>query len=147
VYAIDQSRPTTRWDASEGGVKVDVNALRMRRAAIVAVAVGLLALLTTGPFDRLLLGVFMCVGLGLGWVNARLTRVTVNRVADSESPRKQSLLLSSAARLLAITAASIAVAFLARPSGIGIFFGLAVFQVILVLCTVLPEVKELRQQS
>jgi hypothetical protein len=49
--------PTTRWDAGEDGVKVEVNTLRMHRAAVVAIAVGVLALLTTGPFDRLLLGV------------------------------------------------------------------------------------------
>ncbi|MFQ6395036.1 hypothetical protein ACLMAJ_16415 [Nocardia sp. KC 131] len=117
----------------------------MRRATIVAIVVGALVMMASGPLDRLLLGVFICGGLALGWLNAYLTRMAVNRVANSESPRKQGLLLSSAVRLFGITAVSIAVAFFARPSGIGIFFGLAVFQVVLVLCTVLPELKELRQ--
>ncbi|MFX0581274.1 hypothetical protein [Nocardia nepalensis] len=107
----------------------------------------MLTLAATGPLDRLLLGMFICIGLGLGWLNAQLTRMTVNRVADAEKPRKQGLFLSSASRLIVITASSLAIAFLARPHGIGIFFGLAVFQVILVLVTVVPEVKELRQQS
>ncbi|WP_433713891.1 hypothetical protein ACQP2U_06815 [Nocardia sp. CA-084685] len=131
----------------EGGVAVDVNALRMRRATVFAIGVGVLTLAATGPLDRLLLGLFICIGLGLGWVNAQLTRLTVNRVADAEKPRKQGLYLSSATRLIAITGGSLAVGFLARPHGIGIFFGMAAFQVILVLVTVLPEVKELRQQS
>ncbi|WP_330252677.1 hypothetical protein OG874_42620 [Nocardia sp. NBC_00565] len=131
----------------EGGVAVDVNALRTRRAAVFAIGVAVLTLAATGMLDRLLLGMFIGIGLALGWINAQLTRVTVNLVADAEKPKKQGLFLSSAVRLIGITAGSLLLAFLARPNGIGIFFGLAVFQVILVLVTVLPEVKELRQQS
>ncbi|WP_328399929.1 hypothetical protein [Nocardia sp. NBC_00403] len=119
----------------------------MRRATIVAALIGALTMSAAGPLDRLLLGLFVCAGMGLGWLNAHLTRTAVNRVADSESPKKQRLLVSSAVRLFGITAVSIAVAFLARPSGIGIFFGIAIFQVILVLCTVVPELKGIRQLS
>nr|WP_221333781.1 hypothetical protein [Nocardia transvalensis] len=106
-----------------------------------------MALVVTGPLDRLLLGVFMCVGLGLGWVNARVTWMSVTRITRSESPSRQALTASTAARLFGITLLSLLVAFLARPNGIGIFFGLAVFQVVLILHTVVPEVKGLRQQS
>ena len=67
----------------EGGVAMDVNALRMRRATVFAIGIGVLTLAATGPLDRLLLGLFICIGLGLGWVNAQLTRLTVNRVADA----------------------------------------------------------------
>ena len=54
---------------------------------------------------------------------------------------------SSASRLLIITAIALVIAFLLRPDGIGVFVGLAIFQVILVLNTTVPVVKGLRQQS
>lgn len=89
----------------------------------------------------------MTAGLALGWVNARLRWTTIVRITDAETPSKQKLALSSASRLIILTALSIVVAFFTRPNGVGIFFGLAVFQLILVLHTALPEVKGLRQQS
>lgn len=119
----------------------------MRRAGYIATAFGVLALVVTGPVDRLLLGVFICIGLGLGWANAQLTWRSVTRVARSESPSRQMLALSTAGRLVVLTVLAVVVAFLTRPDGIGIFFGLALFQVVLVLHTVVPEWKGLRQQS
>ncbi|APA99999.1 hypothetical protein [Nocardia seriolae] len=103
--------------------------------------------MVAGALDRLLLGVFMASGLALGWANARLTWMSIVRITDSETPSKQKLALSSASRLLILTGLSILVAFLTRPYGVGIFFGLALFQLVLVLHTALPEVKGLRQQS
>ncbi|WP_067886257.1 hypothetical protein [Nocardia vaccinii] len=126
---------------------MNVDRLRIRRAAYVATAFGVLALVVAGPLDRLLLGTFICVGLGLGWLNAQLTWKFITHQIRSETPSKQGLLLSSAVRLFGLTALSILVAYLARPNGIGVFFGLALFQVILVLHTVLPEWKAMRQLS
>lgn len=126
---------------------MDVNRLQIRRAAIVAVAAGVLILMATGPLERLPLGAFICAGLAAGWVNAQLTLRAVSRIADSETPKKLRLVRSSAVRLLGITGIAIAIAFLARPSGMGIFFGLAMFQVILVILAVVPELKGLRQPS
>lgn len=126
---------------------MNVDRLRIRRAAYVATAFGVLALVVAGPLDRLLLGTFICVGLGLGWLNAHLTWKFITHQIRSETPSKQGLLLSSAVRLFGLTALSILVAYLARPNGIGVFFGLALFQVILVLHTVLPEWKAMRQLS
>ncbi|MFJ4649852.1 ATP synthase subunit I [Nocardia sp. NPDC088792] len=126
---------------------MDVNKLRMRRATAIAIAIGVLALMATGALDRWLLGVFMSAGLALGWLNARLTWMSIVRITDAETPSKQKLALSSASRLLILTALSIVIAYFTRPYGVGIFFGLAVFQLILILHTVVPEVKGLRQQS
>ncbi|MEV6768588.1 hypothetical protein AB0N05_08125 [Nocardia sp. NPDC051030] len=103
--------------------------------------------MATGALDRLLLGVFISAGLVLGWLNARLTWMSIVRITDAETPSKQKLALSSAARLLILTGLSILVAILTRPNGIGIFFGLALFQIVMVVQTVVPEVKGLRQQS
>lgn len=89
----------------------------------------------------------MCAGLGLGWLNAQVTWLSIVRITDAETPSKQKLAMSAAARLVLITALAILVAIFTRPNGIGIFFGLAVFQIVLVLHTVVPELKGLRQQS
>lgn len=126
---------------------MNVDRLRIRRAAYVATALGVLALVVAGPLHHLLLGMFICIGLGLGWVNAQLTWRFITSTIRSEEPSKQRLLASSAVRLFGLTAVSILVGYLARPNGIGIFFGLACFQVILVLHTVLPEWKAMRQLS
>ncbi|AHH21511.1 ATP synthase subunit I [Nocardia nova] len=126
---------------------MSIDKLRLRRAGIMVAAFGVLALAVTGPLDRLLLGVFICIGLGLGWLNAQLTLRSVTRITRSESPNKQLLALTTASRLIVLTVLAIIVAFLTRPDGVGIFFGLALFQVILVLHTVVPEWRGLRQQS
>ncbi|QLY29426.1 hypothetical protein [Nocardia huaxiensis] len=125
---------------------MDVNRIRRRTAAI-ALGLGVLALMITGVLDRLLLGVFIGTGLTLGWVNAQLTWMSIVRVTDSETPSKQKLAMSAAARLLTLTGLAILIAVFTRPNGIGIFFGMAVFQVVLVFHTVVPELKGLRQQS
>ncbi|MFF0489891.1 hypothetical protein ACWDSJ_07825 [Nocardia sp. NPDC003482] len=101
----------------------------------------------TGALDRVLLGVFICAGLGLGWLNARLTWKSITNVIRSETASKQALMASTAVRLLGLTVIAIVVALLTRPNGIGIFFGLALFQVVVVLHTVVPEWKGLRQTS
>ncbi|MCM6775197.1 hypothetical protein NDR87_25175 [Nocardia sp. CDC159] len=126
---------------------MNIDRLRMRRVAVIATALGVLALMITGALDRVLLGVFVCAGLGLGWLNAQLTWKSVTHVIRSETASKQGLMLSTAVRLFGLTALAIVVAILARPNGIGIFFGLAVFHVIQVLHTVVPEWKGLRQTS
>lgn len=124
---------------------MDVNKLRMRRVIAIAIALGVLVMMATGALDRLLLGVFISGGLVLGWLNAQLNWMSIVRITDSETPSKQKLALSSASRLLILTGLSILIAMVARPNGIGVFFGLALFQLVLVLHTVIPEVKGLRQ--
>jgi hypothetical protein len=52
--------------------------------------------------------------------------------------------MNSASRLMVITAIGLAVAFVFRPAGLGVVFGLALFQVLLVVSTALPVWKKLR---
>jgi hypothetical protein len=52
--------------------------------------------------------------------------------------------LNSATRLLVITAIGLTIAILFRPLGLGVLFGLALFQVLLVLSTALPVWKKIR---
>jgi hypothetical protein len=59
-------------------------------------------------------------------------------------PVKRKMALNSATRLLIITAIGLTVAYIFRPRGLGVVFGLAAFQIVLVLSTALPVLKKIR---
>jgi hypothetical protein len=70
----------------------------------------------------------------------------VTKVIAQENPTKRAVGLYSARRLLLITALAVALGIFIRPDGLGVFFGLAIYQLINVAHTTLPVVKELRKQ-
>ena len=96
---------------------------------------------------HVMFGVFFGIGLGLGLINALLVRRAVDSITAGDHPLKKKMALNSASRLLVITAAGLAIAFIFRPMGLGVLFGLALFQVVLVLSTSLPVLKKLRAGS
>jgi uncharacterized protein (DUF58 family) len=57
---------------------------------------------------------------------------------------KSSMAVNSAMRLAIITVIGLILAFVFRPNGLGVLFGLALFQVLLVFSTALPVWKKLR---
>ncbi len=89
-------------------------------------------------------GVFFGVGLGLGLINALLVQRSVASITAGDHPLKKKMALNSATRLLIITAVGLTIAFVFRPLGLGVVFGLALFQVVLVLATALPVWKKIR---
>lgn len=107
--------------------------------ALTAVAVGLAAWA-----GYILFGVFFGVGLALGLTNAILVQRSVESITAEDHPLKRKMALNSATRLLVISAIGLAIAFAFRPSGLGVLFGLALFQVLLVLSTALPVWKKIR---
>ncbi len=122
--------------------------LDLRRPMILCGILGILALMITGVLDHLLMGALICVGLALGLLNIRLMQNAAVRVTSEDVPSKQKMALSSAARLFVITAIALVLGFvLPKPDGLGLFAGLAIFQVVWVLNTTVPVMKGLRQQS
>ena len=89
-------------------------------------------------------GVFFGVGLGLGLINALMVRHSVASITAGAHPLKHKMALNSATRLLIITMIGLIIAFVFRPPGLGVLFGLALFQVVLVLSTALPVLKKIR---
>ena len=75
-------------------------------------------------------GVFFGVGLGLGLLNALLVQRSVASITAGDHPLKRKMALNSATRLLVISAIGLAIAFAFRPLGLGVVFGLALFQVL-----------------
>ncbi len=106
---------------------------------LTVVAVGLAALA-----GHVMFGVFFGVGLALGLLNAVLVQRSVESITAQDHPLKRRMALNSATRLLVISVIGLAVAFAFRPTGLGVLFGLALFQVLLVLSTALPVWKKMR---
>jgi hypothetical protein len=95
-------------------------------------------------FGYVMVGVFFGVGLVLGLANALLVHRSVSSITADANPVKRKMAINSATRLLIITAIGLTIAFVFRPPGLGVVFGLAVFQVVLVLSTALPVWKKIR---
>ena len=108
---------------------------------------GVLAVLVIGLSawaGHVMFGVFFGLGLVLGLVNALIVHHSVASITADANPVKRKMALNSATRLLIITAIGLTVAYKFQPPGIGVVFGLAVFQIVLVLSTALPVWKKIR---
>jgi hypothetical protein len=106
---------------------------------LTAAAVGVAAFLGSPK-----VGAFFGLGLLLGLLNAVGVQRSVAAITAEEHPLKKKMAANSATRLLVITTIGLAVAYVFRPAGLGVVFGLALFQVLLVLTTALPVWKKLR---
>jgi ATP synthase I chain len=118
----------------------------LRRPLIMSAAMGVLGLVASGLLGHILMGILGVGGLLLGLLNTRLIQRSVSRATAVENPNKKALAVSALGRLAIITAIAIAVGVLLKPDGIGIFLGLAVFQLIMIASTSASAVKGLRQQ-
>lgn len=118
------------------------------RLLLISVVLTALATAAAGYLGQLMFGVFFGLGLGLGLVNALLVRRSALRITADDHPLKKKMALNSASRLLVITVIGLAIAIPAKShGGIGVLFGLALFEVVLVLTTTVPVVKKLRAQA
>jgi hypothetical protein len=118
----------------------------LRLLAICVVLTGL-ATLAAGLLGHVMVGVFLGVGLGLGLLNAVLVQRSVDAITAEAHPLKRKMALNSATRLLVMTVIGLTIAFIFRPQGLGVVFGMAMFQVVLVISTALPVMKKIRAVS
>jgi hypothetical protein len=117
----------------------------VRRSAIAAGAVGVVALAVLIPLGLAPFALFGCLGLALGVLNSVLALRAVVRFANTQ-PSKARFSGSVLARLAVITVLAFACALLFRPAGIAVFAGLAVFQVLAVASSMVPLIKEIRKR-
>ena len=115
----------------------------LRLLAICVVLTGL-ATLAAGLLGHVMVGVFFGVGLVLGLLNAVLVQRSVDAITAEAHPLKRKMALNSATRLLVMTVIGLTIAFIFRPQGLGVVFGMALFQVVLVISTALPVMKKMR---
>ncbi|MGO4444043.1 ATP synthase subunit I [Mycobacterium sp. 2YAF39] len=116
--------------------------LRLLIVCVVLTAIAVTAAWFTGhPF----FGVFFGVGLVLGLLNAILVKRAVESITAEDHPLKKKMALNSASRLLVISAVALGIAFFFKHNGgLGVVFGLAVFQALLVMSTSIPVMKKIR---
>jgi hypothetical protein len=119
-------------------------AFRPVRLLAISVGVTALAMLAAGLSGHLMVGAFFGVGLLLGLLNALMVRRSVASITAKEHPLKSSMALNSATRLAIITIVGLIIAYVFRPAGLGVVFGLALFQVLLVVSTAVPVWQKLR---
>lgn len=94
-----------------------------------------------------MIGVFFGIGLLMGLLNALGVRRSVAVITNDAHPLKRKMALNSAGRLAVISVIGLIIAFAFRPEGLGVVFGLALFQLMLVFTTVLPVWRKLRTGS
>ncbi len=123
-------------------------AFRPVRLLIVCVALTGVAVLAAGFAGHIFFGLFFGVGLGLGLINALMVRRAVEAITAGDHPLKKKMALNSATRLFAITAIALTIAFVFKTNGgLGVVFGLAVFQAVLVMSTSIPVLKKIRTEG
>jgi ATP synthase I chain len=122
-------------------------AFRPVRLLVISVVITALAMLAGGFSGRLQLGMFFGVGLLLGLLNALLVRRSVESITAGDHPLKRNMAVNSASRLAIITILALILAFVFRPDGLGVVFGLALFQVLLVVTTTLPILQKIRSSE
>lgn len=122
-------------------------AFRPVRLLVVCLALTALATTAAAFTGHWKFGVFLGVGLGLGLLNALMVRRAVEAITADDHPLKKKMALNSATRLLVITAVGLTIAFLFRPEGLGVLFGLALFQALLIMSTSFPVLKKIRSQG
>ncbi|MGH3969868.1 MAG: ATP synthase subunit I [Mycobacterium sp.] len=119
-------------------------AFRPIRLLVISVALTAVAIVAAGSLGHPMVGVFFGIGLLMGLLNALGVRRSVAVITADAHPLKKKMALNSAGRLLVISVIALVVAFVFRPQGLGVVFGLALFQVLLVFSTALPIWQKLR---
>lgn len=122
-------------------------AANLRRSAVIGAALGVVAVIATSLTGHPLMGVFGLVGIALGAVNNRMLQRSVIAYATNAGASKKSFRNGVFARLGAITLLAIAIGLLVRPDGLGVFAGLAVFQILMLVGAALPVFRSLRPSA
>jgi hypothetical protein len=122
-------------------------AFRPRRLLVICAVLGAMAVLASGLLGHIAFGAFFAGGLLLGLLNAVLVQRSVEAITADAHPLKKKMALNSATRLLIMTVIGLTIAYIFRPAGLGVVFGMALFQVLLVLTTALPVWKAVRTRG
>lgn len=121
--------------------------VNLRRAVPIAAGLGAVSFVVLAPMGYPLAALFFCGGLGLGLLNTSLVQRSAARFAASGDPNKRRFAVSVLARLSLITALAVGLALALQPEGLGVFAGLAVFQLVMIFIASVPLVRELRQSG
>lgn len=122
-------------------------AANLRRSAVVGAVLGIVAVVVLSLQGHPLMGIFGCVGLALGALNNRMLQQSVIRYATTPGVGRKQFRHGVMGRLAVITLLAIAVGWFVRPDGLGVFVGLAVFQILMLIGAAVPVFRSLRPTS
>lgn len=122
-------------------------AVNLRRSAIVGGVLAVGSIVALGFVGHPLAGVFAMIGLALGAFNNHLLQRSVVHYATDSAMNKARFRHGVFFRLLGITVLAIGVGLLVRPDGLGVFAGLAAFQILMLIGAALPVFRSLRPSS
>lgn len=116
-----------------------------RRVLIVAAVIGVIGLIVASLLGHYIAGLTLCIGIGLGFINTRVTINAAARFSTTKDRSKRPIIFSSLQRLGLITAVALLTAYALRPDGLAILAGLAIFQLVLLGNTSSSLFRELRR--
>ena len=122
-------------------------AANLRRSTVLGAVLGGFATIVLSIEGHPLMGVFGLLGLALGALNNRMLQQSVIRYATMPEIGKKQFRRGVMARLGLITLIAIALGFFVRPDGLGVFVGLAVFQILMLIGAAVPVFRSLRPTS
>lgn len=118
----------------------------LRRSVLISAVLGAGAIAVCSSVGHPLMGIFALVGLMLGGANNwLLQRAVIRRAQGGVSNKRFSGGVFG--RLGGITLVAIGMAILIHPDGLGIFVGLAVFQILMLVGAAVPVLRSLRPQA
>lgn len=116
-----------------------------KRLLLMAAVLGIAALGASIALGHYVAGLTFLGGLLLGWINTMMTVASAGKYARSQNPAKGPIVMSTLRRLAGFTAIALVVAFLLRPDGVAIIFGLVFFHMMMVGSTSRGVITELRR--
>jgi hypothetical protein len=122
-------------------------AANLRRSALLGGVIGLVGIVVCAVEGHPLMGVFGFLGIGLGAYNNKLLQKSVIRYAMNENVGKKQFRRGVMSRLGLITVLALGLGFFVRPDGLGVFVGLAVFQILMLVGAAVPVFRSLRPTS
>jgi hypothetical protein len=122
-------------------------AVNLRRSAIIGCVLALVSIVALSFVGHPLAGVFALIGLALGAVNNHLLQRSVIDYANDTAMNKARFRHGVFFRLAGITVVAIGLGVWIRPDGLGIFAGLAAFQILMLIGAALPVFRSLRPSS
>jgi hypothetical protein len=121
-------------------------AANQRRTAILAAALAVASLLLCAANGLWQIGLFIAVGVLLGLANSVMTELSMVRFTQrGDLLSRRQFALSALVRLTGVSLVAVVLAVAFWPTGATVLVGLAVFQLITVVFTGLPLLKELRK--
>jgi len=105
-----------------------------RRTVFSALIVGVLGLVLCVVLNAALVGLGLCIGLGLGIFNFRLIQRSVVKVGErADENKRRPLAINTVGRLGLISIVALGLLFISFDLGFGVMAGLAVFQLMLLV--------------